>query len=126
MGFRHLSETDSTRLALLTTSVRVGIISNMDAVELLRTRIVFSKNAFAELVLWRVPQPVRGSVHDFKYRLAYVVNQVCVVRYDNEAGKGDHRYFGEKESSYPFQGVDRLIADFQRDIGRWNNENRDA
>ena len=98
----------------------------MDAVELLRTRIVFSGNAFAELVLWRVPAPVRGSIHDFKYRLAYVVEQVCVVRYDNEAGKGDHRHFGERESSYTFQGVDKLIADFQRDIARWNNENRNA
>ncbi len=98
----------------------------MDAVELLRTRIVFSGNAFAELVLWRVPAPVRGSTHDFKYRLAYVVEQVCVVRYDNEAGKGDHRHFGERESSYTFQGVDKLIADFQRDIARWNNENRNA
>jgi len=98
----------------------------MDAVELLRTRIVFSGNAFAELVLWRVPAPVHGSTHDFKYRLAYVVEQACVVRYDNEAGKGDHRHFGERESSYTFQGVDKLIADFQRDIARWNNENRNA
>ena len=98
----------------------------MNAVELLRTRIVFSESAFAELVLWRVPTPVRGSSHDFKYRLAYVVEQVCVVRFDNEAGKGDHRHFGEKENSYTFQGVDRLIADFQRDIARWNNENRNA
>ena len=98
----------------------------MNAVELLRTRIVFSESAFAELVLWRVPTPVRGSSHDFKYRLAYVVEQVCVVRFDNEAGKGDHRHFGEKENSYTFQGVDRLIADFQRDIARWTNENRNA
>ncbi|RLT40002.1 MAG: hypothetical protein DWI57_09230 [Chloroflexi bacterium] len=98
----------------------------MNAVELLRTRIAFSENAFAELVLWRVPQPVLGSTHDFKYRLAYVVNRVCVVRYDNEAGKGDHRHFGEKESSYTFQSVDKLIADFQRDIARWGHENRNS
>ncbi len=109
---------------MLTTSACVGIISNMNAIELLRTRIVFSENAFTELVLWRVPEPVRGSTHDFKYRLAYVVNQVCVVRYDNEAGKGDHRHFGQTEQSYTFQGVEKLIADFQRDIARWNYENR--
>ncbi len=100
------------------------MISNMDAIELLRTRIVFSERAFAELVLWRVPVSVRGSAHSFKYRLAYVVDQVCVIRYDNEAGKGDHRHFGEAEIGYQFQGVERLIADFQRDIERWNNENR--
>ncbi|MFZ1753471.1 MAG: DUF6516 family protein [Caldilineaceae bacterium] len=110
----------------MTTLSGVGIISNMNAVELLRTRIVLSESAFAALVLWRVPAPVRGSTHDFKYRLAYVVKQVCVVRYDNEAGKGDHRHFGGQENSYLFQGVDRLIADFQRDIARWNNENCNA
>jgi len=41
----------------------------MKAVELLRARIAFSEAAFAELVLWRVPRPVTGSAHEFKYRL---------------------------------------------------------
>jgi len=98
----------------------------MQAVELLRTRIVFSETAFAELVLWRVPRPVAGSAHEFKYRLAYVVDGKCVVRYDNEAGKGDHRHFGGRESAYSFQTPDKLIADFQRDIARWDRENRDS
>ena len=101
-------------------------MSNMKAVELLRTRIAFSETAFAELVLWRVPEPAAGSTHEFKYRLAYVVDGVCVVRYDNEAGKGDHRHFGEKESTYAFQTPEKLIADFERDIARWNRENRNS
>ena len=96
----------------------------MRAVPLLRRRIAFSETAFAELVLWQLPKPVAGSTHQFKYRLAYVVDGVCVVRYDNEVGKGDHRHFGEKESAYPFETADKLIADFQRDIARWNRENR--
>lgn len=62
----------------------------------------------------------------FKYRLAYVGGGVCVVRYDNEAAKGDHRYFGERESTYTFRTPDKLIADFERDIARWNRENRNA
>lgn len=98
----------------------------MKAAALLRTRIVLSENAFAELVLWRVPKPLAGSAHDFKYRLAYMVDGVCVVRYDNEAGKGDHRHFDGTESAYAFQTPDRLIVDFQRDITRWNRENRNA
>jgi hypothetical protein len=101
-------------------------MSNMKAVELLRTRIAFSETAFAELALWRVPEPVAGSTHDFKHRLAYVVDGVCVVRYDNEVGKGDHRHFGEKESTYTFQTPEKLIADFERDIARWNRENRNS
>lgn len=88
-----------------------------------RRRIVYSPSAFAELVLWQVPKPVAGSEHDFKYRLAYVVNEVCVVRYDNEVGKGDHRHFGALESNYKFTSPDQLIADFQKDIASWNHEN---
>ena len=98
----------------------------MQAVPLVRTRIVYSETAFAELVLWRVPKPVAGSVHSFKYRLAYVVDEVCVLRYDNEADKGDHRHIGGNESVYRFSTPERLLADFERDIARWNDENRDA
>ena len=110
----------------LTTDARVGIVSNMKAVELVRTRIAHSSTAFAELVLWRVPASVGGSLHTFKYRLAYVVNDVCVLRYDNEAGKGDHRHYGDVEIRYKFTTPDKLIADFQKDIARWNDENSDS
>jgi Family of unknown function (DUF6516) len=113
-------------LEQLTTNIAVVILSNMKAVELLRTRIIYSEIAFAELVLWRVPKPVIGSNHEFKYRLAYVVSGECVIRYDNETGKGDHRHFGGRESVYRFTTPDQLIADFQLDIARWNHENRDA
>jgi hypothetical protein len=69
-------------------------------------------------------EAVASSTHAFKYRLAYVVDGVCVVRYDNEVGKGDHRHFAGKESAYEFETPDKLIADFQRDNARWNRENR--
>jgi len=98
----------------------------MGATLLLRTRIIFSEDAFAEMVLWRVTQPMPGSKHSFKYRLAYVVDQQCVLRYDNEAGKGDHRHLGTAERPYRFTTPDKLIADFQADIERWNDENRNA
>ena len=88
-----------------------------------RTRVVYSANSFAELVLWRVPSPVSGSAHGFKYRLAYVVAAVCVVRYDNEIGQGDHRHFGAAENPYRFTTTDQLMLDFQEDIARWNDEN---
>lgn len=98
----------------------------MRAVELIRTRITYSKSAFAELVLWRLPRPPDGSSHEFKYRLAYVVRGECVLRYDNEIGKGDHRHFGGKESVYGFTTPEQLVADFQNDIARWNHENHNA
>ncbi|MEW6521088.1 MAG: DUF6516 family protein [Thermodesulfobacteriota bacterium] len=95
----------------------------MQAVELICTRILYAESAFAELVLWRLPQPLEGSSHEFKYRLAYVVRGECVLRYDNEAGKGDHRHFRGKETAYVFTSPEQLVADFQNDIMRWNNEN---
>jgi hypothetical protein len=113
-------------LELLTTIPDVVIITNMKAVELICTRIVYSEFAFAELALWRLPKPLAGSWHDYKYRLAYVLRGECVLRYDNETGKGDHRHFGEKESVYVFTSPEQLIGDFQNDIERWNNENRNS
>lgn len=96
----------------------------MKAIELLRTRVVYSESAFAELVLWRLQKPLEKSSHRFKYRLAYIVSGECVLRYDNEIGKGDHRHFGKNENAYAFTTPEQLIADFQNDIERWNHENR--
>jgi hypothetical protein len=98
----------------------------MKATELLRRRVVLSDDAFAELVLWRVPTPVSGLTHRFKYRLAYVVAGTCVVRYDNESGKGDHRHVNAKERPYAFENPEQLLADFEADIARWNRENRNS
>ena len=98
----------------------------MKVIALVRTRIAYSESAFAELVLWQVEETLSGSTHHYKYRLAYVVEGQCVLRCDNEAGKGDHRHFGGKQARYDFSTPDKLIADFQRDIARWNHENRDA
>ena len=98
----------------------------MKAVELVRRRIIYSEMAFAEMVLWQLPAPLTGSSHSYKYRLAYVMRGVCVLRYDNESGKGDHRQMGRRQSDYVFEGVEALIAAFQADIERINHENRDA
>jgi hypothetical protein len=102
------------------------MISNMKATELLRRRVSYSERAFAELVLWQLPVPLPGSSHHFKYRLAYVVDGQCVLRYDNEMGKGDHRHYSGVEESYSFSTPELLIADFQNDMARWNDENANA
>ena len=98
----------------------------MKAVELFHRRTPLSESAFAELVLWQLPAPLPGSTHSYKYRLAYVVDGLCVLRYDNEAGKGDHRHFRGKETRYAFETVEKLLTAFQRDIERINYEDRDA
>jgi len=94
----------------------------MKAVLLLRRRVIVATDAFAEVVIWRVPEPVAPSRHGFKYRLAYVVGGVCVLRYDNERGKGDHRHWGNTELPYTFTSPEQLMADFETDVARWNHE----
>ena len=74
---------------------------------------------FIEVVVWRLPEPLSGSAHDFKYRLAYVVEGECVLRYDNESGKRDHRHMAGKETKYMFVSVDQLLDDFLADVARW-------
>jgi hypothetical protein len=97
----------------------------MKARLLLDRRIQLSPDAFVEQVIWSVPNPVRGSEHDYKYRLALVVNEVCVLRYDNEAGKGVHIHLGDKEFPYSFVDSDKLVvSDFMNRVIEVLNDNR--
>lgn len=107
----------------MTAAAGVVIISNMKAAPLLRRRVVVAEDAFVEVVVWKVPEPVPASMHGFKYRLAYVVGGRCVLRYDNERGKGDHRHTETSEEPYRFSTPEQLVADFEADVARWNDEN---
>ncbi len=91
----------------------------MKAVSILRERITLDDDSFVELVVWKLPQPLTGSTHDFKYRLALVSQNICLMRYDNEAGKGDHKHLGETEVDYVFGGLAQLQRDFWDDVERW-------
>lgn len=95
----------------------------MRAKLLVKRRIILALDQFAEVVIRQVPKAISGSTHLFKYRLAFVVSGTCVIRYDNESGKGDHRHIGEREKAYEFVDLNQLMADFERDIVRWQDEN---
>ena len=84
----------------------------MTAALLLKERIAFDDDSVAELVIWQLPRSVPGSLHSYKYRLAFIVADACVLRYDNETGKGDHRHM--------------LVQDFLADARRIHYENRDS
>ncbi len=90
--------------------------SNMDAELLMDERLVLDDDAFVEMVVWRLPRPARGSAHRFKYRLALVERGVCVLRYDNEAGKGDHCHRGRNEETYDFSSPETLLNDFWNEV----------
>jgi hypothetical protein len=93
----------------------------MKAELLMRERRVLEVG-FIEVIVWRLPEPLSGSAHSFKYRLAYIVEDDCVLRYDNESGKGDHRHMGGKETAYAFVSVDQLLGDFLADVAGWKGE----
>ena len=73
-----------------------------------------------EMVVWRLPARSRDRQHGLKYRLYLGQAGKTLVRYDNEAGKGDHKHIGEDEEqvTYKFTTMERLLADFQTDCQR--------
>lgn len=94
----------------------------MRAALVIRRRVIFGDRDFAELVVWRVPEPVPPSAHRFKYRLVYIVDGVRVIGFDNERGKGDHRHDGGEETPYHFLDVDRLLDDFVAAVESWRRD----
>ena len=101
------------------TKILYVVIHNIMKAELIeKSRTVIDDTTFFEVVLWHLPAPVPGSRHPFKYRLALVVNGECVLRYDNERGKGDHRHFGDIEEPITFKSLEALYDAFQVDMKR--------
>ena len=90
----------------------------MKAKLVFKDKLKVSDRCFAELVIWQVPTALKGSFHDYKYRLAFVVDEVCVLRYDNEVGKGDHKHIGNREYEYAFTTLKALREDFLADVER--------
>src|SRR5487761_2361026 len=98
-------------LALLPSPQGDGRISNMKAELISRERFWLTEDVKIEIVIWRLPRALPGSRHRFKYRLALISRRVCVLRYDNEAGKGDHKHVAEREVPYRITDLDTLQAD---------------
>ncbi len=88
------------------------MICNMQAMVILDDRYPQGDHAFVAVRVYRVPTQVSGSTHDLKYSLAYVVAGECVLRFDNEAGKGDHFHRGGVEAPYAFTSLEQVLADF--------------
>jgi hypothetical protein len=90
----------------------------MKADLLLRERFALTRRAFVEIVIWKLPRPLSGCTHPFKYRMAYVANGRCALRFDNEAGKGDHKHVDEIEVTYRFTDLTTLQSDFWASVKR--------
>lgn len=83
---------------------------------LLEERLEMPDGAIVEIAVWRLPRPTADRPHGFKYRLYFGRGGESLVRYDNEAGKGDHRHVGRRERPYRFVSVRRLREDFWADV----------
>lgn len=87
-----------------------------------RQRVVLSGGALVEMVLWELPGPGTERPHGIKYRLYCGKDGECLVRYDNETGKGDHIHYGERELTYVFKDWEQLLVDFLADVARLTGE----
>lgn len=88
----------------------------MKATLIYRNKVV-TEDYITEFVIWVLPVKTPDRPHGVKYRLYHGdKNGQCLVRYDNETGKGDHKHIGSCETAYQFVNVEQLIKDFMLDI----------
>ena len=70
-----------------------------------------------EVIIWQLPKKTSDRPHGIKYRCYYGnIFGRCLVRYDNETGKGDHKHLDNKEIPYRFINVEKLMQDFICDV----------
>lgn len=82
-----------------------------------REKFIYADGAIREMVLWQLPKRTAEKPYGLKYRLYYgLADGTCLVGYDNETKKGDHRPWRDQEESYQFTDVETLVADFLKDI----------
>ena len=91
----------------------------MKAALIAQAKEVRDDGSIVEIMVWELPEPLPPCTHPYKYRLFFGHAGVCLVRYDNERGKGDHRHAGSEESAYDFTTLEALLADFERDVTNW-------
>ena len=93
----------------------------MKAKLLFKEKNLLKGGYIVELVLWELPLKTKDRPHGYKYRLYFGDSEGnCLVRYDNENGKGDHKHIGKKEMAYEFIDKDKLIEDFYNDVIRYS------
>ena len=91
----------------------------MKATLILHEKLVLPDNSIIEIVIWKLPNATRDRPHGLKYRLFFGSPAgECLVRYDNETGKGDHIHNGVEEIEYKFETVQKLRLDFWHDVKR--------
>jgi hypothetical protein len=88
---------------------------------LYRHRQYFDDGAILDAIVWKLPKPIAGSAHPYKYRLFYGYAGERAIGYDNERPKGDHRHYRQRTTAYTFVSPERLIDDFLADVALERN-----
>ncbi len=94
------------------------------AKQIINKRIELSDGRILQQVIYQLPESTEERPHRLKYRLHCGLPGTCIVRYDNETGKGDHRHYGDREEPYQFVSLQQLIQDFVADVERLSGDIR--
>jgi hypothetical protein len=82
-------------------------------------KVVDELGNIVEVKMWSLLRPSKDKPHGYKYSLVYIAGGRRVIGYDNAESKGDHKHYGERELSYAFTTLRRLVTDFVADIEKF-------
>ena len=88
----------------------------MQATLVFKDKYIYRDGTIREMVIWQLPKADHERPHRLKYRLFYGYQNKCLIRYDNERGKSDHRHYENHEEKYTWVSVQKLMTDFKADI----------
>jgi hypothetical protein len=86
------------------------------AILLQNRRLDLANGIIIQIKIWHLPHPSDERPHGLKYSLFYGRKGERIIGYDNEAGKGDHRHYRDREEPYLFTTMEKLVADFWDDV----------
>lgn len=81
----------------------------------------FDEDSFVEFRVYSVPKSTNFP-DGVKYSMSFVHKNECILRYDNERGKGHHKHFKGEESKIEFKSMKELMKKFLNDVGKMRRE----
>jgi len=85
-------------------------------------RRIDASGGILEIKMWRVPDPVKPSRHEYKYSMFYGATgcPTCGIR--QRAGQRRHMHIAGTEKPYTFRSLDQLLADFFAEVRKAGGE----
>ena len=81
-------------------------------------KLLLAAGTILQIRIWQLPAVSGERPHRLKNSLFYGGPGEPIIACDNEAGKGDHRHYREKEEPYIFETLAKLLSDFEADVRR--------